>query len=231
MNPCLACCQTWFDARARRNARIPKWEKDEPKKRDLLPPEAWKIHLRDLVEVIAGPDQRKQGKVIKTEPKKMQVYVEGCNMRPVSELDKVTNPDRPRYAKVLKEAPLHYSDVMLVDPVDKRRCRVKYAYLESGKRVRLSARSGAGGALPTCLPHALGHLPPRAFPLDHPSLTLVPGRSHSTGAKGFRSGARGSASEDVARFHNEEGRCPRAYVCAAVVRSIRFDGREGGHAR
>lgn len=129
--------------RASRNARIPKWEKDEPKKRDLLPPEAWKIHLRDLVEVIAGPDQRKQGKVIKTEPKKMQVYVEGCNMRPVSELDKVTNPDRPRYAKVLKEAPLHYSDVMLVDPVDKRRCRVKYAYLESGKRVRLSARSGA----------------------------------------------------------------------------------------
>jgi large subunit ribosomal protein L24 len=100
-----------------------------------------KLRTDDEVVVIAGKDRGKTGKVIRVDPKKERVYVEGLNMvkrhqRPVA--------GRPnlQVGVIEKEGPIHVSNVAIVDPKTKKPTRVGVTRNEQGQRVRVTRRSG-----------------------------------------------------------------------------------------
>ena len=95
-----------------------------------------KIRKDDLVKVIAGKDNGKQGKVLHVDTKKNKVTVEGCNM-----VTKHTKPSagNPNGGIVNKEAPIDISNVMLV--VDGKATRVGFA-VKDGKKVRVAKATG-----------------------------------------------------------------------------------------
>jgi large subunit ribosomal protein L24 len=102
-----------------------------------------RIRRDDNVVVIGGKERGKKGRVIRTNPKKGYVYIEGLNM--------IKRHQRPRSVKdtqkggevggiIESEGPIHISNVMLLDSDDKpTRVRVKR---EGGERKRVAARSG-----------------------------------------------------------------------------------------
>jgi large subunit ribosomal protein L24 len=103
-----------------------------------------RVRKDDSVIVTGGKDRGKTGKVIRTEPKRGFVFVEGLNI--------VKRHQRPRSVKdaqkggevggiIEKEGPIHVSNVMLLDPSDNKPTRVRIE--RSGdKRKRVSARTG-----------------------------------------------------------------------------------------
>jgi large subunit ribosomal protein L24 len=72
-----------------------------------------KIHKNDNVMVISGNDRGKTGKVLKVFPKNSRVIIEGINLR-----KRHTKPSQknPQGGIIEKEAPIHASNVMLLDP-------------------------------------------------------------------------------------------------------------------
>src|SRR5437764_14844074 len=106
---------------------------------------ASKIRRDDEVVVISGKDRGKTGRVLRVDPGKSKVYVEGLNiikrhMRP----QQVPGAQRAETigGVVEKEGPIHVSNVMLIDPKDKKPTRVGITR-ENGKRFRVAKRSGA----------------------------------------------------------------------------------------
>ena len=103
-----------------------------------------RIRRDDEVIVISGKDRGKTGRVMRVDPKKSRVYVEGLNIvkrhqRPTQ----VQGADRTETVGgvVEKEGPIHISNVMLVDPKDKKHTRVGVVR-EDGVRNRVTKRSG-----------------------------------------------------------------------------------------
>jgi large subunit ribosomal protein L24 len=103
-----------------------------------------RVRKDDNVVVVGGKDRGKTGKVIRTDPKRGFVYVEGLNI--------VKRHQRPRSVKdaqrggevggiIEKEGPIHVSNVMLLDPSDNKPTRVRIEG-SGGKRKRVSARTG-----------------------------------------------------------------------------------------
>ena len=98
-----------------------------------------KIRRDDQVLVISGKDRGKTGRVLRVDPKKERVYVEGLNI--------VKRHQRPRPGTtdvggvVEKEGPIHISNVMLVDPQDNTPSRAGVTR-EDGKRFRVLKKSG-----------------------------------------------------------------------------------------
>jgi large subunit ribosomal protein L24 len=103
---------------------------------------ALKIRSGDDVIVISGKDRGKTGKVLRVDPKKSRVYVEGLNIikrhqRPMQS----TDPVKAAGGVVEKEAPIHISNVQLIDPKTKKPTRIGYR-IENGKKVRFAKKSG-----------------------------------------------------------------------------------------
>lgn len=103
-----------------------------------------RIRTDDQVLLISGKDAGKQGRVVRTEPKKGRVYVEGLNMikrheRPRSQTD-LKNPQAGGIVE--KEGPINVSNVMLLDPKDNKPTRVGVRADKGGKRVRYAKRTG-----------------------------------------------------------------------------------------
>ena len=102
-----------------------------------------KIKKGDHVVVTAGKDKGATGTVIAAYPDRQKVLVEGVNMIKINK--KVTNQG-VRGAKeggiTTQEAPIHVSNVQLVDPETKKAARVGYTVNEDGKKVRVSRASG-----------------------------------------------------------------------------------------
>ena len=102
-----------------------------------------KIKKGDHVVVVAGKDKGASGTVIAAYPDTRRVLVQGVNM--IKKNTKVTNQGF-RGAKeggiVHQEAPIHVSNVQLVDPETKRPARVGYRIDEDGKKVRVLRPSG-----------------------------------------------------------------------------------------
>jgi len=98
-----------------------------------------RIRKTDVVIVISGKDRGKDGKVLRVDPAKQRVYVEGLNI--------IKRHQRPRPGSmepggvIEKEGPIHLSNVALRDPRDKKPTRVK-TIEEHGQRLRASARTG-----------------------------------------------------------------------------------------
>jgi large subunit ribosomal protein L24 len=102
-----------------------------------------KIKKGDHVVVTAGKDKGATGTVIAAYPDRNKVLVQGVNMIKINK--KVTNQG-VRGAKeggiTTQEAPIHVSNVQLVDPETKKATRVGYSVNEDGKKVRVSRASG-----------------------------------------------------------------------------------------
>jgi large subunit ribosomal protein L24 len=102
-----------------------------------------KIKKGDTVIVVTGADKGTEGKVLQVDPDRGRVIVEGVNR--VRRHSKV-NHQGPRGAKqggiTTKEKSIHISNVMLVDPDDKKRTRIGYSSDEGGHKVRISRRTG-----------------------------------------------------------------------------------------
>jgi large subunit ribosomal protein L24 len=102
-----------------------------------------KIKKGDHVVVTVGKDKGATGTVIAAYPEREKVLVEGVNM--IKKNKKVTNTG-VRGAQeggiVTQEAPIHVSNVQLVDPETKRPARVGYKINSDGKKVRVLRPSG-----------------------------------------------------------------------------------------
>ncbi|MDR1345152.1 MAG: 50S ribosomal protein L24 [Bacteroidales bacterium] len=99
-----------------------------------------KIHIKkgDTVKVLAGDNKGTQGKVLMVNRKKYTALVEGVNM--VSKHMK-PNSKNPNGGIVKKEAPLHISNLMLVDAKGTA-ARIGRRLNAEGKLVRYSKKSG-----------------------------------------------------------------------------------------
>jgi large subunit ribosomal protein L24 len=114
-----------------------------PKRRKKL-----KIHSDDHVKVTAGKDRGKTGKVLRVEPAKERLYVEGLNMvkravRPQVNQRSSTLPGTEGQlgGVIEREGPIHISNVMLLDAKGKpTRVRIER---EGGRRVRVAKSTGA----------------------------------------------------------------------------------------
>jgi large subunit ribosomal protein L24 len=102
-----------------------------------------RIKTGDEVIIVSGKDRGKKGKVLRVDPAKERVYVEGLNM--------IKRHEKPRQVSgaqraeqiggvIEKEGPVHLSNVMLADPKDGRPTRVGVE-IQDGKRYRIARRS------------------------------------------------------------------------------------------
>src|SRR5687767_15256215 len=100
-----------------------------------------KVKKGDTVVVIAGKDKGARGKVIQAYPTRDRVLVEGVNR--IKKHTRVSQNQRGAQSGgiVTQEAPIHVSNVMVVDS-DGKPTRVGKKVGEDGKRVRVSKRSG-----------------------------------------------------------------------------------------
>jgi large subunit ribosomal protein L24 len=99
-----------------------------------------KIRRDDEVVVISGKDRGKTGKVLRVEPKRQRVYVEGLNIIKRHQKPSALNPNA-QAGVIEREGPIHVSNVALVDPKDHKPTRVGIKR-EGGKRFRVARRSG-----------------------------------------------------------------------------------------
>ena len=100
-----------------------------------------KLHIKkgDLVQVIAGDDKNAQGRVIKVLVDKNRAIVEGVNM--VSKSVK-PNAKNPQGGIVKQEAPIHISNLNVVDPKSGKATRIGRRLNDKGKLVRFDKKSG-----------------------------------------------------------------------------------------
>ena len=99
---------------------------------------AAKLKKDDEVIVIAGTDKGKKGKIMRMIPTENRVVVAGVNM-----VKRHQKPDRVNAGGiVMKEASLHISNVMLVDPKEGKPTRVGFKVMKDGKKSRVAKRSG-----------------------------------------------------------------------------------------
>jgi large subunit ribosomal protein L24 len=103
-----------------------------------------KVRRDDMVKVLAGKDKGKTGRVLRVEPKKNRVFVEGINIQ--------KRHQRPRSIRdaqraqeiggvIEREGPIHISNVMLLDPKTNEPTRVSIRR-EGGRRERVAKKSG-----------------------------------------------------------------------------------------
>ena len=98
-----------------------------------------RIRRGDTVVVISGKEKGKRGEVERVIPAKNRVVVGGVNIR--------TRHARPsqqnQEGMYTFEAPIHASNVMLVDPDSGEPTRVGYRFDENGRKVRVAKKSGS----------------------------------------------------------------------------------------
>jgi large subunit ribosomal protein L24 len=103
-----------------------------------------RIRRDDVVKVITGKDRGKTGRVLRVEPERQRVYVEGVaiqkrHVRPRTLRD--TQRQQEIGGIVEQPGPIHVSNVMLVDPKSGEPTRVGIRR-DGGRRVRVAKRSG-----------------------------------------------------------------------------------------
>lgn len=96
-----------------------------------------KIKTGDTVRVVAGDHKGTEGKVLQLDREKNKAIVEGANM--VSKHEK-PSAKNPQGGIVKKEAPIHISNLSLIDPKSGENTRVGYE-VRDGKKVRFAKKS------------------------------------------------------------------------------------------
>ena len=100
-----------------------------------------KLHIKkdDTVIVLAGEDKGKTGKVLKVLVEKNRAIVEGVNIVSKSAKPSAKNPQG---GIVKMEAPMHISNLSLIDPKSGKATRVAIKKTDDGKKVRIAKKSG-----------------------------------------------------------------------------------------
>ncbi|QUB47088.1 50S ribosomal protein L24 [Prevotella sp. oral taxon 475] len=100
-----------------------------------------KLHIKkgDEVIVLAGEDKGRKGKVLKVLVERERAFVEGINM-----VSKSTKPSakNPQGGIVKQEAPIHVSNLSLIDPKSGKATRIAIKKTDDGKKVRIAKKSG-----------------------------------------------------------------------------------------
>ena len=100
---------------------------------------ARKIRRDDEVIVLAGKDKGKQGKVLRVVTESDRVFVEGVN---IIKKHQKANPQLGEPGGIIeKEAPIHVSNVAIVNPASGKADRVGFR-VEDGKKVRFFKSNG-----------------------------------------------------------------------------------------
>jgi large subunit ribosomal protein L24 len=104
-----------------------------------------RIRKDDVVKVISGKDKGKTGRVLRVEPKRQRVFIEGMNIQKRHQKPR-TIRDVQRGGEVggviEKEGPIHISNVMPLDPKSNEPTRIGAERDDSGRMVRVGRRSG-----------------------------------------------------------------------------------------
>lgn len=100
-----------------------------------------KVHVRrgDRVKVIRGNHAGQEGTVLRVLTKENRVVVEGVNMRTRHQRP---TPNNPEGGLITFEAPIHASNVMLIDPTTGEPTRVRHRINADGTKERISVKSG-----------------------------------------------------------------------------------------
>ena len=100
-----------------------------------------KLHIKkgDEVIVLAGDDKGRKGKVLKVLVTKQRALVEGVNMVSKSMKPSAKNPQG---GIVKQEAPIHVSNLSLIDPKSGKATRIGIKITGDGKKVRVAKKSG-----------------------------------------------------------------------------------------
>jgi len=99
-----------------------------------------KIKRNDMVEVIAGKDKGKSGRVLRVLAEKNRVLVQGVMM-----MKKHVKPNPQKNIQggiAEQEATIHLSNVMLIDPKTEKPTKVGYRVLDGGRKVRVAKSTG-----------------------------------------------------------------------------------------
>ena len=97
----------------------------------------YKIKKGDQVIVTTGRDKGRRGEVMQVLREENRVLVQGCNM-----VKRHTRPTQTNPGGIInKEAPLHISNVSLIDPDSGKATRVGYE-VKDGKKIRIARASG-----------------------------------------------------------------------------------------
>jgi len=96
------------------------------------------IKKGDNVYVLSGEDRGKQGRVLSVDRKKQRAIVEGIKF-----VTKATKPNakHPQGGLIKMEAPVHISNLALIDPKSGKPTRVGHRF-EDGKKIRYAKKSG-----------------------------------------------------------------------------------------
>lgn len=112
-----------------------------PKAKGKQPAHSTKLRIKkgDLVEVIAGKERGKRGTVLQVDRERHRVLVEGVNF-----MYRHTRPTQqgPQGGIIQREAFLHASNVMVIDPESDRPTRIGIRVETDGRRTRIARRSG-----------------------------------------------------------------------------------------
>ncbi len=100
---------------------------------------AARIRKGDRVLVISGADKGKRGDVLRVMPKEDRAVVQGVRM--AKHHRKPTGLGQPG-GIIEQEAPIHLSNLMLLDPKNDQPTRVGFRVLEDGRKVRVARKTG-----------------------------------------------------------------------------------------
>ena len=91
----------------------------------------------DKVVVIAGKEKGKEGTITRVLKAENRVVIEGINM-----VKKTVKPNGQNPGSIIeKEAPIHASNVMILDPKTKKRTRIGHTIDKNNKKIRISKKS------------------------------------------------------------------------------------------
>ncbi|XP_029299142.1 large ribosomal subunit protein uL24m [Cottoperca gobio] len=103
-----------------------------------MAPEDWSVLKGDTVEILAGKDKGKQGKVIQVFRHRNWVILAGLN----THYRYIGKSEDYRGIYIAGEAPLLLTDISLIDPADRKPTDIEWKFTEQGEKVRVSIRTG-----------------------------------------------------------------------------------------
>ena len=111
-----------------------------PKPKSNLKPMKMRLKRGDKVRVVAGKNKGEEGNIVTVYPDKHRVTIKDVNVIKVARKAKQRDQQRVGFDEV--EAPIHVSNVQLIDPQTGEPSRVGFKF-SKGRKVRISKKSGA----------------------------------------------------------------------------------------